>query len=315
MAGCGSSTPNSNSPYDADSGHPSNWLPAGHMVAAQEDQNACAECHGSDFTGGISGVSCSNCHLGGAIAVHPTSWGNGTQIALNHAPYVTANGATACSNINCHGADLNGGAGPACSTCHLNGSPLVLTGCTSCHGRPPSGTVSPNRSGAHNAVTGHFAAQVTLPDECSTCHNGAGSGTLNHDNGTVDVAFLSAYSAKTGTAVRNADGTCSKVSCHGGQTTPVWLTGSMDVTTQCTSCHAYGTSEYNSYASGEHDFHVNGEGIGCIICHDTTALALTHFAHLDTPELEGPASSTLRPALNYTGGSCTPACHVNRMWF
>ena len=184
MAGC--SDPNAKAPFSSDSGHPAGWFPSGHAAAAKADPGACTECHGSDLSGGTSGV--------------------------------------------------------ACSSCHVNGSPYTNTDCTSCHGKPPTGTVAPNSAGAHNTVTGHFNAGVTLPDGCSTCHDGAGSGTTKHDNGTVDVAFLTIYSAKSGTAVHNADGTCSSVSCHGGQTTPVWLTGTIDVSTQCTSCHSFGTS-------------------------------------------------------------------------
>ena len=56
------------------------------------------------------------------------------------------------SCMECHGSDLAGGmSGVPCSQCHLNGSPLTLTGCTSCHGKPPTGNVAPNRIGAHAA--------------------------------------------------------------------------------------------------------------------------------------------------------------------
>jgi predicted CxxxxCH...CXXCH cytochrome family protein len=426
LSACGSEK-NRNSPFDADEDqHAAGWLPAGHKTAAQENEDACTECHGSDFSGGVSKVSCTSCHLGGVNSVHPLDWGTsidavhgtyvdanantacanthchgsdlggvtdsgpsctschlggvnsvhpldwgtsidslhgayvdtngstacanaachgttltggtgggpsctschlgggtsihpasfgtGTQIILNHAPYVLTNGASGCATAACHGTNLNGGVGPACVSCHLKGSPLVLTDCTSCHGKPPSGTVSPNRAGAHNASTGHFAAQIVLPDECNTCHNGAGSGTPNHDNGVVDVSLLSAYNAKSGTAVHNADGTCSKVSCHGGQTTPVWLTGTIDVGTQCTSCHAFGTTEYNSYVSGQHGFHVNVLQLSCLDCHDKDKLAVNHFTTLNTSALEGPASATLNSNVNYDGTSCTPLCHGKDTW-
>jgi len=215
----------------------------------------------------------------------------------------------------CHGEDFGGGISKvACASCHTNGSPVTVTDCASCHGKPPSGTVAPNRAGAHNTVTGHFAAQVVLPDECNTCHNGAGTGTTNHFNGIVDIQFLSAYSAKSGTAVHNADGTCSEVSCHGGQTTPVWLTGSLNVATQCTSCHAFGTSEFNSFSSGQHDFHVNIDGLACTDCHDTTKLVINHFTHLNTPAMEGPASATIYDAFGYNGVTCSPGCHEPRAW-
>lgn len=236
---------------------------------------------------------------------HPAGW-----LPLGHATAAKADG-NSC--IECHGDDLTGGiAGVSCLSCHTNGNPLTSAECASCHGKPPSGS----GAGAHNTVTGHFAAAVKLPDECNTCHDGAGSGTLKHDNGAVDVALLNVYSAKSGTAAYNADGTCSSVSCHGGQTTPAWLTGSINVAAQCTSCHAYGTSEYNSFVSGEHDFHVNVEGFACSACHDATKLTTNHFTRLNTPTLEGPASATLNSSLNYVPSTftCSPSCHGRDVW-
>lgn len=263
MGGC--SSKNDNSVFDSDDQqHPANWLITGHPAAALSNPNVCMECHGDDFSGGISKV--------------------------------------------------------ACASCHTNGSPLTVTNCASCHGNPPTGNVAPNRAGAHNTTTGHFAAQVTLPDSCNTCHNGAGTGTTNHYNGVVDVQLLSSvYSAKSGTAVFNADNTCSKVSCHGGQTTPDWLAGKIVVKTQCTSCHAFGTSEYNSFVSGQHDFHVNTLEKPCLACHDPVKLSQNHFTTLNTTTLEGPAAATIGGGLtvvtDYTNGTCTNECHDPRPWF
>ena len=253
LTGC--STPDDQAPFDGDTGkHPSDWVYAKHPAASNEDINACMECHGADLSGGMSGVSCSQCHL--------------------------------------------------------NGSPFTLTGCTSCHGNPPNGNVAPNRIGAHAVHN----ALINVTNVCNSCHNGAGTGNANHYNGAVDVMFLSTYNAKSGAAVRNADGTCSTVSCHGGKTTPVWYSGVIDVNTQCTVCHAYGTAEYNSYSSGRHDSHVNTYGITCTTCHDTAKLAASHFTSLNTSAMEGPASATLASSINYNAGSCTPACHVTRSW-
>ena len=172
----------------------------------------------------------------------------------------------------------------------------------------------PNKSGAHATHNALFSGGTL----CDTCHNGAGTNTQNHFNGVVNVLFLSTYNAKSGPAVYNLDVTCSKVSCHGGQQTPAWLTGTIDVNTQCASCHVFGTAlatpEYNSFYSGEHDFHVNTLHFPCTHCHDTTNLAVNHFTRLDTTTMEGPAAATLNSNLNYTGGTCTPLCHTTRSW-
>ncbi len=264
LGGCGSSTANSQAPFnEATEQHPAGWLPSGHAQAAKADPASCIECHGSDLSGGISRVSC--------------------------------------------------------MTCHLNGSPFELTNCTSCHGNPPTGTVAPNRAAAHNTDTGHFAAQVKLPDGCNTCHSGAGTGTMNHDNGVVDVSLLNSYSAKSGTIAYNADGTCSNVSCHGGQTTPAWLTGTVDVNNQCLTCHAFGTTEYNSFFSGQHYFHVITRGWQgeCWRCHDVTKLADVHFVSLNTTTLDGQAYLTVQSWANYdkNAGTCDAICHPGtRNW-
>jgi predicted CxxxxCH...CXXCH cytochrome family protein len=210
----------------------------------------------------------------------------------------------------CHGADLQGGmSGVSCDSCHINGV-SALSGCISCHGRPPAGTTAPNRNGAH-AVHNAFSGVTNV---CDTCHTGAGTGAVNHFNGATNVAFLGVYNSSSGTATRNADGTCSNVSCHGGQTTPVWLTGTINVNTQCTLCHAFGTAEYNSYSSGAHLFHTT-QGYSCAACHSATILAQTHFTTLNTPTLNGLVADTIASSAITTydpsgNKSCVATCHA-----
>ena len=82
------------------------------------------------------------------------------------------------------------------------------------------------------------------------CHNGGQSGTLKHYSSArrIDLklpavmGFLAAYNAKSGTANINQDKTCGNVSCHGGITTPPWSTGSININTDCQTCHAQGTA-------------------------------------------------------------------------
>jgi predicted CxxxxCH...CXXCH cytochrome family protein len=223
--------------------------------------------------------------------------------------------------------------GPVCQTCHVAASPLAAVNCTSCHAVPPdggapAGAAYPNIEGAH---AGHIA--LAGAGTCDTCHNGLGSGTLNHYNRAKsrlapgDVLFLATYDAQSGpSSFDNAAAlSCSNVSCHGGQATPNWRTGAINVDTQCSSCHAQGTSQFNSYNSGEHQRHVGDLGLLCTFCHNTTSLAVNHFTALGTPAMEGPASatigggSTLIPAGNYDPAtqSCSPntgICHGTRTW-
>ncbi|KAA0889783.1 hypothetical protein [Oryzomonas rubra] len=122
LAGCGDS--NSQSTFSADS-HGAHvvatWLPGGHSAAATTNISACAECHGSDYAGGISKVACTQCHMGDQQHVHPLFWGDYTY--SHHAVYVAESGIAACTNIYCHGKSLTGvtGSGPSCSSCHLGG--------------------------------------------------------------------------------------------------------------------------------------------------------------------------------------------------
>jgi predicted CxxxxCH...CXXCH cytochrome family protein len=175
---------------------------------------------------------------------------------------------------------------------------------------------------------------------------GAGSGTALHRNNIVDVILDPTFNAKSGAAAYNpASFTCSNISCHGGSRTqsvtqagqnprqstvtltPSWLTGTIDVSTDCTACHVLGskvgtvvTPENNSYYSGRHYLHVWDPNnppqpkLSCTACHDTTSLGTNHFTTLNTPAMEGPASATIWSFVNYDGVSCTPACHGNKTW-
>jgi predicted CxxxxCH...CXXCH cytochrome family protein len=92
--------------------------------------------------------------------------------------------------------------------------------------------------------------------------------------------MLTTYNARGSIAAFNAaSSTCSNVRCHGGRTTPDWFSGSLDVATDCESCHTYGSGEYNGYSSGEHDDHIEA-GVECIQCHDAALIADPNGAHL-----------------------------------
>jgi predicted CxxxxCH...CXXCH cytochrome family protein len=313
LAMCGCSDPNNQSYFNSETGkHVSNWLPAVHMSAANTNLSSCADCHGADFAGGISNIACGLCHMGGATSMHPAGWLH--DACYNHGTYVisasTASvlGTNACANIYCHGANLQGvtGSGPSCAKCHAMPSLPLSSTCGSCHGIPPA-------TGAHAVHTSTPLNYIV----CGSCHDVDCS---KHGILPALVAISPVFYAKSaGTVTYNAS-TCNKVSCHGGQTTPNWTSGTINVNTQCTVCHAYGTAEYNSYSSGQHYRHVldpNNDPrpkLSCTACHDTTKLAVNHFSSLNTPAMEGPASATLLNSLNYNGTTCDPACHGQENW-
>lgn len=185
------------------------------------------------------------------------------------------------------------------------GSAPVTGTCDSCHGQPPSGSSFPNMAGAHGMHTGLTGVGTV----CDNCHSGA-----TH-NSWVDLGFPARWNAKSGAAIDNLDGTCSNISCHGGQKTPEWTAGTINVDTQCQSCHTYGSTQYNSYVSGEHRKHVTDKGLNCVVCHDTAKLRNGHFGNLGTAAFEQNPSATIKTSLSYNGGTCqTPGCHGSKSW-
>lgn len=81
------------------------------------DPAACRECHGPDLDGGISRISCFSCHNGpDGSTGHPASWSDSAGDPVHyHGPY-GRDFTSSCTT--CHGFDLNGWIGPACSSCH-----------------------------------------------------------------------------------------------------------------------------------------------------------------------------------------------------
>src|SRR5512143_1559107 len=322
--------------------HPANWVPiysthGPYVNTAPTGTSACANqyCHGPSLTGvPDSGPSCTSCHMGGVTNIHPAGWLG--DACSNHGTYALTNGTTGCSNVYCHGTNLGGvpQSGPSCTKCH----PTIPTSpsCGTCHGIPPAGTAFPDTAGKHAT---HLALNGVT---CATCHNRSCD---QHMNGTVDVIFDAVYNAKTGTGSFNATAkTCSEVSCHGGprtQTlaqmqnnppqsglaqTPDWYAGSITVGSQCQAWHIYGTTEYNSYFSGQHFKHLGGPGYiiaTCSSCHDTIKLAdpAIHFPNLNSHVISaGTASATTWSWINYTGTNCTNSnagCHPGdtRNWW
>jgi predicted CxxxxCH...CXXCH cytochrome family protein len=332
------------------------WLTgAQHGQTAKSDLTYCQGCHGSPATPAPgsnprfnvavnpanANSSCENCHAAGTA--HPVP-GFPAGVARWYLHRLSGNKQAACGQ--CHDTvnpppQAAGFSGPNCRTCHIHGAPLAATSCTTCHTSPPGGpfadgsppNVFPNIAGKHN-VHNAFNGVTGV---CDTCHSGFGFGsnsgtTTRHfmDN-VVDVAFLAAFNAESGAAAYGpATRTCTNVSCHGGQQTPDWQTAAadaIDVPNACTSCHASGTTQFNSFNSGEHNRHVSEFGLSaatCKRCHNTTTLTGAHFAFLGTTAMEGPASATIgggtTSVVSYIPATrtCTPqsgiGCHGSETW-
>lgn len=280
-----------------------------HGPAAKKDMVYCQSCHGTvggpggnprfDLPLGALKKGCEDCHK--PFSAHPPLVGSTSGWSGHSTAGSMGNNCTLC-----HGVDLSGvgGVGPGCNSCHTGLTPGTITTvgvCTSCHAKPP---VTGNHT-VHNALVG-------VAGVCSTCHDGAGNGTAKHNNGIKEVAFAAAYNANSGTAIRNIDGSCSFVSCHGGVTTPAWGAGQA---VGCLSCHTEGTAlntpQFNSYYSGRHTKHLVDFGMQCKDCHDMTVAVsgAKHFSGLGTNVFELDPSATIRVS-GYT--KATPSCSPGR---
>ena len=113
--------------------HPNQWGPFayalhGSFVKVNDPIAAtCANvnCHGTKLDGvGGTGPSCTLCHVNGnKFSAHPVDWNTLADMsspAPKHAAFVGSNGTTVCSNIVCHGQNLQGVflSGPSCKACH-----------------------------------------------------------------------------------------------------------------------------------------------------------------------------------------------------
>jgi predicted CxxxxCH...CXXCH cytochrome family protein len=189
-------------------------------------------------------------------------------------------------------------------------------GCASCHGNPPA-------TAAHAKHINVNLTGVT----CSACHNGAGTGAAAvHDNVNRTAAVISistTFNPETGSTPTYSSGTCSSVSCHGGQSTPNWTsTYTIDYAANdyCNRCHQLrdalisASLQYNSYGSatndpnGLHSRHVINGGALCADCHDPALLTSSaHFGGLTTPAMTG-ANITIRTSIDYRPNASNMTC-------
>ena len=94
------------------------------LTATKSSLTSCLSCHGSDLQGGISAVSCTQCHLGSATSVHPRIsaatndyWAEFAPVL--HGDYIKSRNNSAASCVVCHGANLQGsGTATSCTSCH-----------------------------------------------------------------------------------------------------------------------------------------------------------------------------------------------------
>ena len=192
--------------------HPKTWMETksadfhGQIVVTR-GQQSCQECHGEDFTGGESGVSCYSCH---SVYPHRASW-----VELGdsdfHGAYIQSKNYDMRSCRLCHGKDYSGGpARSSCLDCHTRpGGPEV---CNTCHGNEKN-NAPPRDLAGHLDYTylgvGAHQAMLNAGVTCATCHEVPDS---VYAAGHIDSTPYAEVKANLGW--NHAEATCSNA-CHG----------------------------------------------------------------------------------------------------
>ena len=299
--------------------HSDSWLVAsnsefhGEYIKSKEyDNSSCANCHGVNYSGGNSEVSCFTCH---ESYPHNDSWTAGSEVS--HGSLLKTKDWENESCTSCHGADLLGGSSEvSCSKCH-NSYPHVdgwlasenenfhgeyikdlghdNSSCTSCHGAEFMGGSS----------------EVS----CYTCHNG-----YPHQSGWVSPANDNFH----GQAIRAANWSLENCArCH-GQDYRGGTTGSSCYTCHageqgpesCNVCHGSGTNfappqDLNNNTAttaigvGAHQLHMTMFD-RCSICHivPTSVDETGHIDDTSYAEVQGNWG-----AWDRTSATCTTGCH------
>jgi predicted CxxxxCH...CXXCH cytochrome family protein len=209
----------------------------GKALAAKNFNSAeCRQCHGSQFDGGIVGVSCKTCH---ASFPHPaTGWVVG---ANSHGAFLKQNAYKLDSCKGCHGQNYGTvKVNTSCLTCHtMPGGPEA---CNTCHGNfsgdatdlknaaPPKGLDDETDAttpavGAHQAHL-PFNPNLSAADACQECHAvPANLAAVDHidADGKAEVpinGMLVRLKTEGGNRVPNpsyssATNSCSGTYCHG----------------------------------------------------------------------------------------------------
>lgn len=157
--------------------HPSGWVDPDtggiHPTSFLINSAACSECHGKDFAGGITGVSCFSsslngitCHAGGPSG-HPAGWADPDAHGAAAKDIAAGlNGFAHCQI--CHGQDFAGGI--AKKSC------LDTTGC---HGFGNSAAHSPKPWRSTFGGRSHSSSDASNAAACAVCHgNGANSSRI-----------------------------------------------------------------------------------------------------------------------------------------
>ena len=256
-----------------------NYLFNNHLNIA-----ACKQCHGDDYSGGITQKSCYKCHDNSEI--HKSSWLNPSDTVNFHGVFIRNNGWDIDNLIckNCHGTDYQGGVSQkTCNTCHNSGPKA----CFVCHGNAASQYSWPPKSllgytqntqqgvGAHDVhLNPNSNLRISKQVQCSECHtpvnNYSDPNHIGSNPGTAEVVFGTLAKTVTQGFVPNPQWNsstqkCSNVYCHGyfvnGNPTaqPIF---NDPTSVKCGSCHGNPTTGDPTPGGSVHTY-----GLKCSYCH------------------------------------------------
>jgi predicted CxxxxCH...CXXCH cytochrome family protein len=293
-----------NGAIDASGGHPAGFSdPTQHGYLANRELATCRTCHGTDYTGGSSGVSCNSCHGGTAWQTsctfcHGTSPGPAS-------PPVDTRGRTATSNVSvgAHAAHVatTMTTAIACTECHPNrAGSNVLTDAAHVDGDGRAEVVLGTRAGAG-------ATYARVSDTSATC-----SSTYCHGAGPVEwtstapLGCTSCHDAPP-PAPHTAITNCG--ACHDGYTqSSVNAATHLDGTVESSGGHADGYD-----VRTVHGYEVNRIGLtSCKTCHGTE-LASCNACHPGGTAWQtsctfchgNPSTGLASPPVDTEGGTAT----------
>jgi hypothetical protein len=191
---------------------------------------SCQSCHGEDYQGGTSGVSCfqSGCH--DAAYPHPDGFANPNSPNF-HAEYLTEINWDLMACQACHGTsyDGKGVSDKNCLSCHTSaGGPEA---CNTCHGSqnnpaPPKDLEGDTETtdqgvGAHQAHVAGTTWSTFRQGDCGKCHiKPASYDAPGHIDDTphaeVPFSALATMNGELNTTYDRLDAKCDNVYCHGG---------------------------------------------------------------------------------------------------
>ncbi len=301
--------------------HPPGWAdrasPAFHatwIAANGFPLPRCQQCHGDDYAGGATGVSCTqaNCHAEPPIACTTCHGSRGTP-----RPDAGAHWAHQAFCATCHDVPTETTAsvqkhanGSASTLVQFSGLALV----SASDWRSDAGAVTPvwdpgakrcANTYCHGALSPVWT--TSTPIDCNGCHHAPPD---NH-----------------APWARVATGTASCTTCHPAPSGPTHVNGRVDLSvTDCTTCHGSnghpnpplslgGSTDPATRGVGAHERHLDSALVDristpllCNDCHVDPA-SVTQPGHLDEPTVvRFPFGGTY----DATGPSCNVWCHWNR---